>query len=376
MKPLLPVAALWLALAANLQATPATAADGTHSPSSEVTAQAGPAPCTPPGVPTGLASTANGFEVRLDWTALAAGRCGARGYIVHAGSQPGTSDVAVVETRSPVLNATFPPGTYYVRVHAVNAGGVSGPSNEITVAVSGPCVAPSAPSNLQHSLNGFVATLTWVAPATGPAPTQYRVSIGSTPGTTLLTLVTGSTATQFQYTLPPGTYYARVKAVTACGESPASNEVVFSIAGCFVPSAPSNLQHSLNLNTTVATLTWVAPATGSAPTQYRVDIGLAPGMTNLTWLTGSTATAFQTFSFPPGTYYARVKAVTACGESPASNEVVFSVANGGCIVPSAPSNLQYSLNGNVATLTWVAPVTVPAPTEYRVDIGSTPGSTS
>ena len=45
----------------------------------------------------------------------------------------------------------------------------------------------------------------------------------------------------------------------------------------------------------------------------------------MTQLTGSTATQFQTFALPPGTYYARVKGVDACGDSMATNEVVFTI---------------------------------------------------
>ncbi len=55
-------------------------------------------------------------------------------YIVEAGSFPGGTNLAIVDTgsASPSFTATgVPPGDYHVRVRAKNACGTSGPSNEV-----------------------------------------------------------------------------------------------------------------------------------------------------------------------------------------------------------------------------------------------------
>jgi hypothetical protein len=60
------------------------------------------------------------------------------GYRIEAGSATGLSNIAVQPVGN-VLTQSFggvPPGTYYVRIRAVNAQGVSIVSNERTVIVS------------------------------------------------------------------------------------------------------------------------------------------------------------------------------------------------------------------------------------------------
>jgi hypothetical protein len=82
--------------------------------------------------PTGLVNYGTGSVVDLRWEA--AGGYAATGFIIEAGSASGLSDLATLQVgdvRRFVTNA--PPGTYYVRVRAVNARGRSGPSNEIRI---------------------------------------------------------------------------------------------------------------------------------------------------------------------------------------------------------------------------------------------------
>jgi len=59
-------------------------------------------------------------------------------YLVRAGSAPGLSNLAQVDTRSAATTIAVPnvpPARYYVRVHAVNAQGVSVASNEVVLVV-------------------------------------------------------------------------------------------------------------------------------------------------------------------------------------------------------------------------------------------------
>jgi hypothetical protein len=68
----------------------------------------------------------------LGWTAPAGG-CSPTHYVLVAGSAAGRSNLAQAAVTGQTLTAGAAPGTYYVRVMAVNAFGVSTPSNEIVV---------------------------------------------------------------------------------------------------------------------------------------------------------------------------------------------------------------------------------------------------
>jgi hypothetical protein len=101
-------------------------------PSNEVIVGVGPTPCIPP---TALTIATNvGGSVGLRWAAAT----GATSYILEAGTAPGLSNIASIDVGSqPTFVANgVPIGTYYLRVRARNACGVSSPSNEATLVVT------------------------------------------------------------------------------------------------------------------------------------------------------------------------------------------------------------------------------------------------
>jgi hypothetical protein len=93
------------------------------------------------------------------------------------------------------------------------------------------CTAPpEAPVNLTYTKNGDMIDGAWAAPAGANAPTTYVIEAGSKPGLNDQgTYVVAATQTSFGRKTPPGTFFVRVFARNACGTSPASNEVQFSI---------------------------------------------------------------------------------------------------------------------------------------------------
>jgi len=210
-------------------------ASGTSAPSNEVEVIVGPgaAPTDgPPAPPTSLVAAANGASVTLTWNRLPVGGAPAF-YVIEAGSAPGRSDLANFSTGTsePSFSASgLAAGTYFVRVRAGNAFGISAPSNEATLAVGtsgpGPCAGPpGAPGALQAAVQAATVTLAWGA-ASG-APTSYLIEAGSTPGTAdIASIDSGSTA--LSLTAPnvaAGTYFVRVRARNACGTGAASSEV-------------------------------------------------------------------------------------------------------------------------------------------------------
>jgi hypothetical protein len=93
------------------------------------------------------------------------------------------------------------------------------------------CTAPPAPpTNLAYSKEGDVINGTWTAPSGENAPTTYVVEAGSQPGLNDQgTYVVPATQTNFGRKTPVGSFYVRVFARNACGTSPASNEVQFTV---------------------------------------------------------------------------------------------------------------------------------------------------
>lgn len=194
-----------------------------------------------PAAPSNLTASVSGTTVTISWTA---GGGGQTSYVIEAGSSPGAADFANFDTKSA---ATFffaplvPNGTYYVRVRARNADGTSGPSNEVTIVVTGgggPCTAPpGAPTNFTASVSGNTVTVSWQAPAgiqvsgAANAATSYILEAGSTVGASNLFNSDIGNNTSLTATAPNGNYFARARSRNACGTSGPSNEANFSVSG-------------------------------------------------------------------------------------------------------------------------------------------------
>jgi predicted phage tail protein len=109
-----------------VRAASATAVSG---PSNEVVVEGRGAPERP----TSLSSSVAGSTVTMRWFAPTTGSPPS-GYLIEAGSAPGLANLATLQVGAVTsFSTTAPPGTYYVRVRAVNARGASQPSNEIIV---------------------------------------------------------------------------------------------------------------------------------------------------------------------------------------------------------------------------------------------------
>jgi hypothetical protein len=284
---------------------------------------------TAPGAPTNLTATVNGSTVTLNWTGPVGGYA-PTSFLGQAVSAAGLTDIASFDTGSTatalaVLN--WPAGTYFVRVRAVNSAGTSGPSNEFQLVVAGaaPCGSLSAPSGVSAAVTGTTVALSWTAPS-GCAPTSYIIQAGSAPGLSdLANFSTGSTATSFTATnVPSGTYYVRILSAASGGVvSAPSTEITFVVGTCgTAPNAPTNLFGTASGAT--VTLTWDAPATGCPATSFLLQAGSTPGASNVANSVVN-GTGLVAAGVAPGTYYIRVIAVNAVGQSPASPEIVVTV---------------------------------------------------
>jgi predicted phage tail protein len=108
-------------------------ATGASAPSNDVMLVVGGA-ASPPRAPRETGAAAIGSTVTLTWSAPAGP---VTGYVVEAGSAPGQSNLAAQPTDA-VTTVSFsgvPPGTYFVRIRAVNALGRGVASDEMVIVV-------------------------------------------------------------------------------------------------------------------------------------------------------------------------------------------------------------------------------------------------
>jgi hypothetical protein len=139
------------------------------------------------------------------------------------------------------------------------------------------------------------------------------------------------------------------------------------------PGPPVNLTAIVTSN--FVQLQWEAPLLGSTPTNYLVEAGSAPGLSNLGVFAVGPSRAFASLA-PNGIYYVRVRAQNAFGTGPPSPEVVVVVGVGftGALMP--PRDFRASFNGTVLSLNWNIETNAARPDSYIIDLGTAPGQSN
>lgn len=329
-----------------------------------------------PDPPTAATATASGTWVTVGWAAALTGSA-ASSFVIEIGTAPGATTLPTVSVPAPGTQTTFelPAGTYYLRVRAVNALGASAPSPEATVTVVDAGPIPGPPGMFSARTVGTTVIFTWTAPTLGDPPTHYLLEAGSAPGLSNIAAIdTGGINSSFSVPgVPPGTYWVRARAANAAGVGAPSQDVSVVMGpagGCVGLPGPPALLPPVVSGPTV-TLSWTAPALGSAPATYAIFAGRQPGGADFgAFDTGSASTSFAGTA-PDGVYFVRVAAVNACGVGIASNEVTFTLGSGPL---QAPRDLSWSVAaGGVVSLAWQPPAGGAAPTAYLVEAGSSTG---
>lgn len=274
----------------------------------------------------GLTATVVRNAVSLAWQAPSTPASPVVGYQVDVGVTPGGLAATLPLGDVLTFSTQAPDGTFFVRVQALTASGPAGASNEVRIDV-GQAAPPLPPLNLIGTTGGGQVSLQWSENPAGPTVAGYRLEAGTGPGLANVGVVPLPTTTRtLSAPVPPGTYYARVRAANRAGLSAPSNEVTLLVeAGSCVPGPPRTLTATTAPGSVA--LSWQAPNTGGAPASYRLAVGSAPGASNLGSVALSLARSF-TAAAPAGRYYARVVATNGCGTSAPSNEVAIDVPSG------------------------------------------------
>ncbi len=186
-----------------------------------------PPPPSLPGVTTGLTATAGYGHVFLTWTAVV----GATNYNVkRSTASGGETTIASTVNNNYADNNVIDGTTYYYVVSALNTGGESQNSTEVSAM---PLYSP-APTNLIVTATNFgLISLAW-SPSVGE--TGYNVKRSPSSGGPYANIATNITALSYTDTgLVNGTtYYYVVSAVNAGGENPTNSLEV----SAYVPIPP------------------------------------------------------------------------------------------------------------------------------------------
>lgn len=208
---------------------------------------------------------------------------------------------------------------------------------------------------------GTTATFRWQAPASGPNPTGYLLEGGTTPGSVLGTVPTG-TLPQLTVPLPAGTFYVRLRSLGPGGPSAPSNEIQVFAGVPAAPSAPTQLLGAASGST--LELSWRNTFAGGTPTSVALDV---TGGVNTTLALG----AVEQFSFagvPPGSYTFRVRALNGATSSAASAPVTLSFPGVCTLAPGPPTNMLAWSQSGMVHMRWDPPATGTAATWYVLSV--------
>ena len=211
---------------------------------------------------------------------------------------------------------------------------------------------------------------TWQPPATPEPVLNYVLDAGFAPGTTAVSLPLGPVLA-FGTAAPDGVYFVRVRAVTAAGAGPASNEVQIALGQAGPPLAPLALLATVQ--NTLVTLQWTENPLGPVITSYQIQAGTATGVTDIGVIPLAAAARTFSVSAPPGTYFVRLVAANASGAGAPSNEAMLTPGAGVCTIPAVPTGLQASSAAGVINVRWNAPSAGAIPLNFVVQAGSVSG---
>ncbi|MCR4317565.1 MAG: fibronectin type III domain-containing protein [Planctomycetes bacterium] len=300
---------------------------GSSLPSNEVSMTAGGSGTgtgggtPPPTSPTNVVATAGDAQITITWTSVA----GATGYKIYFATATGvtkTTGTQITGATSPYVHTGLTNGTtYFYVVTAINSGGESPESTEVSATPVQAVSAPNAVTGVVATPGDTQNTVTW-APVAGA--TSYNLYYSTTSGVTTTngTKVTGVTSPYVHTGLTNATtYYYIVTAVNSVGEGAASSPEASATPAPAVsnpPAAPTGVIATPASGQ--VTISWT-PVTGA--TSYDIYFATSTGVTTTagTKITGVTSPYVHTGRTNGTTYYYIVVANNANGASVPSSEV-------------------------------------------------------
>jgi hypothetical protein len=259
-------------------------------------------------------------------------------------------------------------GTTTITLTATDGALSTAATFTVTVEAS---VAPGAPRSLTATTARNGVVFTWQPPTTSEPVVAYVLDAGYAPGATALSVPLGQVLA-FSASAPDGVYFVRLRAITAAGSGPPSNEVQIALGQAAPPLAPQALL--VTVQGTAVTLQWTENPLGPAITGYQVHAGTASGITNIGVIPVAASARSLSVSAPAGTYFVRLVAVNAAGPGGPSNEAVVITGAGICTTPATPTGLQAAAAAGVISVRWSPPSAGAIPLTYVLRAGSVSGA--
>jgi fibronectin type 3 domain-containing protein len=276
---------------------------------------------TPPTAPTNLTATAiSSSQINLSWTA-STDNVGVTGYKIQRCQGSGCTTFAQIAA-PPGTGTTFsdtgltPSTSYSYEIIATDAAGnLSSPSNIGTATtLLGP---PAAPSGLTATAaSATQINLSW----TNNATNQTGFKVERSPDNVTFTQIgtTGSTITVYSDSplAPVTTYYYRVRATNAAGDSGYSNVAsAATLADTTPPTAPTSLAATATSSTQI-NLTWTASTDNVGVTQYQIQRCQGAGCTAFAQVGTSTTPGYSDTGLLAATSYSyQVRALDAANNA-------------------------------------------------------------
>jgi len=323
----------------------------------------------PPAEPTGLTATAtSSTQINLTWTDASNNESGFK--LERKTGAGGT----YAQIATPATNATSysdtglaASTTYFYRIRSTNTAGDSAYSNEVSATTQSPPPPPAAPSGLTATATSTTQiNLTWTDNAT--TETGFKLERKTGAGGTYAQIATpAANATSYSNTglTASTTYFYRIRATNAAGDSAYSNEVSATTQSPPPPpAAPSGLTATAT-STTQINLTWADNANNE--TGFKLERKTGAGGTYAQIATSATnATAFSNTGLAASTtYFYRIRATNAAGDSAFSNEVS-ATTQSPPPVPATPTGLvATAISTTQINLAWTDVAT--NETGYRVE---------
>jgi predicted phage tail protein len=233
---------------------------------------------------------------------------------------------------------------------------------------------PFPPTPLTAEIVGDTVTIRWGSAPLGSSATSFVLEAGSGRG---LSNIASITVTGSSYTasgVPAGTYYVRVRAVTALGTSAPTDDLAITVgsASCTAPPQSPAVTYAEAEADGQVLVFWFGWS-GSAPTSFVLEAGSGPGLANLATIELTSLPPVTFNNVPAGVYYLRVRSRNACGTSAPSPDFALSVGSAPT-PPLAPFGLTATVSGGTVTLQWLAP-SLSTVTSYLLEAGTTQGAT-
>lgn len=275
----------------------------------------------PPANPSNLmAAAVSQSQINLTWMDNSTDETG---FVVERGAAVAGPFTVLFTTSSNVITfldlGLSASTTYYYRLSAVNAAGKSAYTNTVSAMTSAPAlIVPAAPSTLTASgTSSSQISLDWLDNSANETGFKLERAIAAMGPFTLVSSTAANVRNFVDSGLAPATsYYYRAYAFNAAGSSTMTSVVMGTTmaASASPPMAPATVSAVASSGTQV-NLSWVDSSNNE--TGFKIERGVAAaGPFTLVTTVGSGVTTYtDTGLVAVSTYYYRVMATNAAGNS-------------------------------------------------------------